>query len=214
MSTILGRFSEYLNMEGIGTGDLPELEEAIEIYLDQGGLIKLDDSSKDRPKLIYPDTKRLKKQLRRTKEKEKHLQGEVTNLRKRKEQKLKKYLDPVKKAFNPVYWEHKYKKRTNEEYKKAYEKIQPPVEKLNDPEWRDMVKMFVREPEYRERLLEAAKSEISKGKGTIREEMQKRQEFSDEVVDKRIDKLQSKLDKYREKKKALQRLLKLAKRQR
>ncbi len=85
------------------------------------------------------------------------------------------------------------------------------MEKLNDPDWNKMLEMFVKEPEYRERLLEAARSEVGKGSGTIREEMVKREQFSEDVIDKRIDKLQSKLEKHQKKKKALKRLLKIAK---
>lgn len=208
MSTILGRFSEYLNVKSKDS-DLPEREEAIENYLSQGGLLKVDDSGGGEPKLIYPGKDRIRKQLESTKKKEKYLQGEVLKLQRKKRKKARK-TSSLKKVFDPLYWEHFYKMRTNEGYKKAYEEVQPPIEKANDSDWRSMIKMFVKEPEYRERLIEAARSEISKGKGTIREEMQKREHFSEEVIDKRVKKLKDKLDKYRKKRRSLKVLLKWA----
>lgn len=211
MSTILGRFSEYLNLQGIGEGDLPELDEAIEIYLGQGGVIKLDDSKEGEPRLIYPNVGRINKQLRRAKKKEDYIREEIKNLKRKKRKKARKYLTSAKKMFDPIYWEHEYKKRTDEEYKKVYEEVKPPIERLNDSDWRSMVKMFVREEDYRERLLEAARSEIAKNKGTIKEEMKKRDEFSEEIIQNRINKLEKKLKRYRKKRKALKKLLKVAK---
>lgn len=209
MSTILGRFSEYLNVKP-GDSDLPEREEAIETYLEQGGVLKVDDSDDGEPSLIYPGKDRIKKQLKSTKRREKYLQGEILKLQ-RKKRKRARETSSLKRVFDPLYWQHKYKMRTNDDYKKAYEEVQPPVEKANDSDWRKMIKMFVKEPEYRERLIEASRSEISKGKGTIREEMQKREQFSEDVIDKRVKKLKNKLEKYRKKKKSLKVLLKWAK---
>lgn len=211
MSTILGRFSEYLNMDVLKGDSLPELDEAIETYLDQGGILKVERGDNGDPKLLYPGKDRIKKQLEDVQKKEKYIRREMVKLRRKKKEKKDGGVDSVKKAFSPLYWQHKYKKRTDEDYKEAYDEIQPPIEKLNDPEWRKMLEMFITEPEYRERLLEAARSEIGKGSGTIREEMVKREQFSDDVIQKRMDELQNKLDRYTKKKKALKRLLKIAK---
>ncbi len=210
MSTILGRFSEYLNLKSLTGEDLPETEEAIQNYLDQGGLLKVDDSGDGEPELIYPGAERIKKQLRNVKKKEKFLQKEILNLRRKKGDKTSEAVKSIKKTFDPLYWEHKYKMRTDEEYKETYEELEPPIEKINDPEWRNMLNMFIKEPEYRERLLEAARSEISEGKGTMRDQMKEREEFSKEVIDKRLKKLQDKLENFREKRKALKVLLKWA----
>ncbi len=209
MSTILGRFSEYLDLN-FG-GDSKKIEDAIETYLDHGGVLKLERNGEGTPDLIYPGKKRIKKQLKEVKRKEKYLKEELLKLRRKKREKDRDNLDPLKKSLSPIYWKHLYKKRTDDDYKEAYEEIDPPMSKVNDSEWKSMLKMFVNESEYRERLLEAARSEIAEGRGTIEEQLKEREQFSKDLVDKRMKKLQNKLNKYKEKKKALKSLLKVAK---
>ncbi len=210
MSTILGRFSEYLNLK-LGSSNSKDIEEAIEIYLNQGGILKIDREGSGKPDLIYPGKKRIKKQINQAKKKEEYLREELTKLRRKKREKDRDKLNPVKKSLNPLYWRHLYKKRTDDDYKEAYKEIQPPMEKVNDSEWKDMLKMFVNEPEYRERLLEASNSQIAEGRGTIQEQVMEREQFSKDLVDKRMKKLRKKLNKYRKKRKALKKLLKIAK---
>jgi len=211
MSTILGRFSEYLKLK-TGKGNGEDIEEAIETYLDQGGILRMNENDGKYPELIYPGKKRIKEQLEDVKRKEKYLSGEIIKLRRKKREKDRDRLNPLKKSLNPTYWKHVYKKRMDEDYKEAYEEIKPPMEKVNDSEWNKMLKMFVKEEEYRKRLLEASRSEIAKGKGTMSDQLEKRNQFSKDLVDKRINKLQNEIDKHIKKKRALKKLLKIAKR--
>lgn len=217
MSTILGRFSEYLSIGGESSEDeendsegFDERQRAIKTYMENGGIIKVDKSGK-KPVLVYPGKARIKKQLEDTKRKEEYLRKQLNSLRRKQREVASKAIGSVKKVLNPVYWQHQYKKRRDDDYKSVYEEIDPPMEKLDDPKYKPMLEMFVKEPEYRERLLEAARSEIGRGRDTIRQQVIKREGFTKEVVGNRIRKIEKKIEKYKDKRKALKVLLKWVK---
>lgn len=217
MSAILGRFSEYLSIGGEqsegeenDSEGSDERQSAIKTYMQQGGIIKVDKSGR-KPRLVYPGADRIRKQLEETKRKEEYMRKQLNSLRRKQRDVANKAVGSVKKVFNPVYWQHQYKKRRDDDYRSVYEEIDPPMEKLDDPKYRPMLEMFVKEPEYRERLLEAARSEIGRGRDTIRQQVIKREGFTKEVIDNRIKKIEKEIEKYRDKKSALKVLLKWVK---
>lgn len=217
MSTILGRFSEYLNIGGEqsegeenDSEGSDERQKALKTYMKQGGIIKVDRSGK-RPRLVYPGEDRIKKQLEDTKRKEEYMRKQLNSLRRKQREVASKAIGSVKKVLNPVYWQHQYKKRRDDDYRSVYEEIDPPMEKLDDPKYKPMLEMFVKEPEYRERLLEAARSEIGRGRDTIRQQVIKREGFTKDVIDKRIKKIEKKIEKYKNKRRSLKVLLKWVK---
>lgn len=116
MSTILGRFSEYLSIgekgedEGKDPEVLSEREEAIRLYMEQGGIIKIEGSGK-RSRLVYPGEDRINKQIESLKYKEEYLRRELSNLKRKQRELVSRAIGSVKKVFNPVYWQHKIQKR-------------------------------------------------------------------------------------------------------
>ncbi len=178
--------------------------EAIREYVSSGGVIKLESVTP--MKIAYPSRNRLKAQLDEVRAKKRKITEEMRNLR-RKQEKGKKALRKIKVIADPLYWKHRIKLLADPGYRKAYETVEMPVAAMTDPKHRKMVEMFVTNPEYRERLVEARTSVIGRSRGSIRESVEKSDKFKEEVISERLGKLEKELEKYERREKALNTLL-------
>jgi hypothetical protein len=206
---VLGRFSDFIKSipSGWGAG-YPTREEAVKIYLSTGGLLKMDHSSAKEPRILYPDARRINAQLRDIEHKKEYY-AEQLRFWERTDRSLNSgsIVSGMQAIADPLYWEHLVKFAVSQDYKKAFKTVQPPIDKMRDRKWRRMMRMFLRSPEYRERLVEARTSILGRKRGPIRKTAEKADTFKKEVVAERIAKLRKERDTLVRKGKALKVLL-------
>lgn len=200
---ILGRFSDLKKITSIT--DLPR-QKAIEEYLADGGVLKFE-----KDKLIYPDKERIKSQLDSAIQKRDYLNSVIRELKKRhNEFEYDSVAKKVTRVFDPLYWEHLSKMYRDEEYKVAFEKVEPPIGRIKDPKYRGIVKMFVKDDEYRKRMLEAKTSIIGENSGTVRESIEKNLESSRKMMSARLEKVRKERKIFDDKIKFLKVITKIA----
>ncbi|NYZ79954.1 hypothetical protein H0N95_01740 [Candidatus Micrarchaeota archaeon] len=159
-------------------------EKAIELYLSDGGIIKYDGY-----KIIYPDKQRLASQLDEVNKKYAYLNSIISELQRHvKSYEYDSTMKTAARVVDPVFWEHLYKMRTDDDYRVAFDKVQPPIERMRDERWKSVVRMFVQDKEYRDRLVEAKTSVISSNH-SMKDELEKNLESSKSLVKLRLQKL-------------------------
>ncbi|MEM0372277.1 MAG: hypothetical protein QXO69_00320 [archaeon] len=169
-------------------------EKAIELYLADGGVIKYEGD-----RIVYPDKKRLMSQLESAEKKYSYLSSVISELEKHsKNYNYDSALKTISRAFDPVYWEHQYRKRTDEDYRTAFEKVQPPIERMHEERWKNVVRMFVQDKEYRDRLVEAKTSVISTSP-SMKDEVAKNLAVTRELINARLKKLRKERSYFEEK---------------
>lgn len=179
-------------------------KKALKDYLSSGGVIKLSGTQ-----IIYPTTKKLKKKRKKNREERKALEEKKKKLdEKKKDFKKRKILDTVKKATDPLYWEHHMKMLSNDEYKEKHDKVNPPMHMMHKPKWRKRLKMFVKSEEYRERLHEAKTSEIGEKLTGMNQHIQETQDFNLEMIERKEKKVDKKLEEINKQENATKTLLK------
>ncbi len=198
---VIGSKREYERVFKNASLDQETLD-AIEAYVSNGGVIKLE--SVNPLKIVYPSKARLKQQLEEARNRKKKLDSEIRSLSRKKEGNAAK---KVKVLLDPVYWKHRIKLVSDSEYRKAYETVEMPIEAASDAKHRRMVEMFVNNPEYRERLVEARTSLIGRSRGSIRETVEKNSRFRNDVIVTRISKLKKERAQAEQQEKVLSRLL-------
>ncbi len=186
-------------------------KKALEVYLKDGGVIKIGEVKNEWPRLIYPTKEKLEKEI-------KDVEKELDSVERRLEL-ARKRLDDLKQTpgktlkvlFDPLFWKHKVRLLTDEEYREVFELVRPPVHLIHRPEWKKRMDLFLKSDEYRERLKEARLSEIGKRREFLENEVEKRMEFSRSVVENLIEKLEKKRKELKERLSALKVLLSWAK---
>ena len=66
----------------------------------------------------------------------------------------------VKKYSEPIYWEHHVKMVVNPMYSDAAKELNIPIHLVSNPKWHGMLRMFVKNQEYREQLLDTVRESI------------------------------------------------------
>lgn len=178
---------------------LPELtrEEASTIYLRQGGVLKIEEG-----KLIYPDKKRVNQQISLAEKKLSYLKPLISELEKRKSN-LSTYniLNAFKRGSDSLFWKHYYRRITDEEYRKASGVVVPPIHRINEEKYRNIMRQFLESENYRKSMYEAKTSIISED--TLSESIEKNINESRKLVDLRLNKLRKEKAVAFEKKRAL-----------
>jgi len=105
---------------------------------------------------------------------------------------------------DPLFWEHTFRNISNKEYKHSFDTVDLPLSMMSDPKQRKILRMFIKNPEYRERLVEARTSELGKRRDSMRQSMEKTGDFRTDVIDNRVKKLMAEHDSYLEKERALE----------
>ena len=164
---------------------LPELtrDEASKIYLKHGGVLKIEED-----KLLYPDKKRIEQQLSLSEKKLEYLNPLIKELEKRKSN-LSTYnvFNAFKRGSDSLFWKHYYKKVTDEAYRKATKVVVPPIHRINEGKYRDIMEQFLENENYRKNMYEAKTSIINED--TLSESIEKNIAESRKLVDLRLNKL-------------------------
>lgn len=174
MPTTIGSFEEYSKIFPEGPSGRAK---AVESYL-KNGFIKVQGN-----RLVYPTTQRVQKQIDEKAQKVSQLNKQINEWNHRERQlDSSKVSDSVKKAFSPLYWEHKMKLLTDKDYREVYELVQPPMHLINQEKWNKRLSIFVKSEEHRLRLKEARLSKIGKKRDKMSKEVERRMEFNRQLA--------------------------------
>lgn len=204
---VLDRFSDFIK-----SADKPaqrSVDEVLKDYLSTGGLLKVDRSDPDKPRILYPDRRRLTAQLGELRKRREHLEAKISHWEAAQKEKAETLSKKVSLVLDPLYWEHIVRSGIDASYRNAVRVVDPPVRMMREAKWRKPMEMFVHSAEYRERLKEARTSLLGESRGTMREDAEKSVGFEEEVIGNRLEKLRKELDNYVKKESALAGLLEL-----
>lgn len=113
------------------------------------------------PFLHYPTKKKLNTLIEETKQTLDYMKSAKGFWKKQyNRSKKNSFSSLVKKCAEPIYWQHYFNMLLNPVYKKAAKEVNLPIHLVSDSRWRGMLKMFVKNPEYREQLLETVRDSI------------------------------------------------------
>lgn len=203
---ILSKLPDFKKM--IPESDLGK-EEAIRNYRELGGILRFDESDKENHRIIYPNKERIGHQLVEAKRKRRYLDLEVRQLRRKYT--LLAYDNVISaplRIVDPLYWEHLIRKGVDKDYRRITDVVEPPISKMHSARWRKMVKMFVKNKDYRDRLLEAKTSIIGKNRMTVSKTIERNTESTKKLLRSRIEKLEKERDNFLNKARVLQALSK------
>ncbi|MAG17955.1 MAG: hypothetical protein CL944_00605 [Candidatus Diapherotrites archaeon] len=174
-----------------------ERYDALEKYFIRGGVISAVKSGKSWPKLVYPSPMRIDVQIKELEEL-KEVYSKKVNTWKEKLSQAKSYHQrhQVKKFAEPLYWKHVAKTLTDPDYKEDTKNVSLPVHLVADPKWKPMVKMFVKDLEYRKNLVETVQnSVVYKEDKKVGKYADVLQDFRSEISTTKIDDLSKKVSK-------------------
>jgi hypothetical protein len=205
---ILGRFSDFIkSAPSTGSGG-KNRDEAIQAYLSTGGILKFDRGVDGASRILYPDRQRIMHQLEGLGKKKDYILSQVSlwenSYKRHNENSTAKIFQRVS---DPLYWEHLVRMGVDADYRNAVRVIDPPVKMMRDKKWRKQMTLFVRNGDYRDRLLEARTSALGRHRDSMRHSAEKAQGFEREVIENRLNKLKKELENYEEKEGALRGLL-------
>jgi len=202
---VLGNYKSFKKF--IGKSELkPELSRAIKIYLNTGGVLKVE---KKKPlKIIYPNKNRLKNLLIKTEKKESYLATQISYCKKEMNKMTADgVITQVTKVINPTYWQHLIQLGIDNKYRKDFDVVNLPMEMMHVPRYKKIIEMFITNPEYRERLIEARTSTLGKLRKSIKETAHKAEGFKKDTVTFRMKKLEKEKKRITLKKKAVKTLI-------
>lgn len=163
--------------------------EALEKYFAVHGVVKALASEGEWPSLEYPNKVVLDSKIRESKEKRKVYEEKISSWRKKHlSASMYHQVNQVKKLKEPIYWEHLAKSITDADYRKDAESVKLPAHLVSDKKWRPMVKMFVKDSEYRKQLAETVSTSI------VYKKHKKVAKFADDLQDFRKHAAQHQLD--------------------
>ena len=111
------------------------------------------------------------------------------------------------KVVSPTYWQHLIQLGIDKKYRKDFEIVNLPMEMMYIPRYKKIIEMFITNPEYRERLLEARTSELGKIRVPIKESAQRAEKFKKDTINFRIKKLEKEKRFFSKKKGAIKTLI-------
>ena len=202
---VLDRFSDFIK-----SADKPaqkSTEDVLKDYLSTGGLLKVDRSNPRKPRILYPDRRRLTAQLDDLQKRRKNLEAKISHWEEAQRRKAETLSKKVSLVLDPLYWEHILRSGIDAGYREAVRVVDPPVKMMREAKWRKPMEMFVRSADYRERLKEARTSLLGESRGTMREDAEKSDGFEEEVIGNRLEKLRKELENYVKKESVLAGLL-------
>ncbi len=162
----------------------------IEDYFASGGVIRIEKKDKKEwPKLIYPTKEIIRKNIKQKSDVKKKLETTKRDWQARLI-KAQTYhaVHSVKKISSPLYWEHLAKYAADKNYRDSADKVKLPAHLVTDPRWEPMIRMFVKNDEYRQQLTETVTTSI------VYKNDRKVAKFADSLQDFRKDKSQSQID--------------------
>ncbi len=186
---------------------------ALEHYLKVGGVVKVFSSEKDWPKLAYPNNFVLEKKLKELREKKNLYEKKFGSWNKQYSSASKYHqMHQIKKLKEPLYWKHMAKMTVDPDYRKDADAVGMPIHLVADDKWKPMIKMFVKDYDYRKQLSETVRNSI------VYKKDKKVAKYADELKDFRMNTsnkqmvdLQKKIDILKETESSLKEMQKWAK---
>ncbi len=134
---------------------------ALENYFSAKGIVKVFESTREWPRLSYPDNLALDRKLEELGERKKLFEGMLTQWKKSYGAAANYHQNnQIKKLGEPLYWKHLAKMASDKDYRKDFGKVKMPVHLVSDNRWKPMVKMFVNDIDYRKQLVETVQTSI------------------------------------------------------
>jgi len=167
---------------------------ALKQYLSNGAVIRVSEKANDWPVLIYPTPSKIERDVAGMNETRRLLQSRHSDW-KRKYSEAQRYdfTQNLKKFKEKLYWQHVYRIATDKDYRQDAETVKLPAHLVSDPRWKPMVKMFVKDLEYRKQLTETVKTSI------VYKKDKKVAKFADDLKTFRIEEAGKKIKELEEK---------------
>jgi hypothetical protein len=176
---VIERVSEFIKSPKLSR------EEAGRLYQEGGGILKADGD-----RLIFPDKNGLITQLEDAMVKRYNL---TTQLRfwNRQYRGLASdnVLEDALRLADPLFWEHLLRLNMERDYRTSFEKVELPMKYMREEKYRRIIHTFIRDKEYRKRLVKAKTSKIGQKSTSIKENAEKGKEFRRKIVREKLEKL-------------------------
>jgi len=179
---LIERVSEFIKSPKIS----PKLsrEEASKIYLESGGILKAEGE-----RLVFPDQNRLVSQLEDAMVRRYSLTAQIRFWnRQYRSLASENILEDALRLTDPLFWEHLLKLNTERDYRTSFEKVDLPMKYMREEKYRKIIRTFVKDKEYRKRLVKAKTSRIGR-LTSIKETAEKGKDFRRKIVKDKLDRL-------------------------
>ncbi len=172
-------------------------KQSISNYLKEGGIIKTEKNQE--LKFIYPSKDIIKKEVNTIK-------AEYTKIKDKLDYWIgmqndsKNFLEngKRKKYLNKTFWKHKIKESFDKKYKEDFEKINLPIDYINDKGIEKIISTFMDNKDYRNNLLETINNSIIYKNSSLGDKIIKKNNLQKEISEKKIITLQSRKNKLEE----------------
>jgi hypothetical protein len=174
--------------------------EALKKYFKNGGVISINEKKGTWPKLTYPSLARIRTQKKELEELKNIFEKKKKNWdQKKKEAQNYHQTQHMKKLTEPLYWKHFAKYITDKNYKKNTDTVKLPAHLAADPKWKPLIRTFLENEEYRNKLIETVENSIVyKGDQKLAKYADTLMTFRQEVTEKESKTLQKKIQKLKE----------------
>lgn len=160
-------------------------EEARKIYSEAGGIIKTDGD-----RLIFPNEERIVSQMSEAMVRKNDLTMQIRFWQRHHRNLVSdNVLDDAIRVTDPLFWEHLMKLAMEKDYRQSFEKVDLPMKYMRDEKYRRIIKAFVRDKEYRKKLVKAKTGILGKSSDTIKESADKKRDFKRKMVKEKLDRL-------------------------
>jgi hypothetical protein len=194
---IIDKFSEFIN----ASRPRLSLEEACRLYEKSGGILKLKDG-----RLLFPDQERLITQLSEATLRKDNLTSQLRFWQRQHRALVSgNLLDEMAKVTDPLFWEHLVKFSIERDYRTSFEKVDLPMKYMNDDRYRSIIRAFIRDEDYRKRLVKA-KTGLLKG-ATIKESAEKNRDFKRRIIEDKLERLRKEKEELSDRIRVLETLL-------
>jgi hypothetical protein len=128
-------------------------DEAVKILKERGNMVRIEQVSELR-KLVYPDMEKLNQILSDIYMRIDDLERKEREWKKQKvEEKMVSEANLFVRLRDQIYRLHLWQKLKSSEYREACRVVNPPFERIKDHKVRPMLKKFVRDQDYRDKLI-------------------------------------------------------------
>lgn len=142
-----------------------KLLKAISFYLEMGGVLRVafkKVKNKEKLVIVYPTKKTLDLKIKEKQKMLNVLKSEESEWVKRLRQaEFYEITSNLKKFSQPLYWKHLAKYYLDKDYRHDADLVGLPTYLVSDKRWRQLVEMFVSNPDYRKQLTEAIQTSIA-----------------------------------------------------
>jgi hypothetical protein len=163
-------------------------------------------------KIKYPSIESAKEKNKELDERIKEINNKIRFWKKQKKNAEKYHKQiPVNMIFKKNYWKHKFKKIIDPDYKKDVKESKLNDKILLDPEYQNILEIFLVDPDYRNKLKETINNSIVYKQVNIGEYSIKKQKFKKDNAEHIIAQLNKKLKELEFKKEVAKKILYLVK---